>query len=220
MKKLTKVISIFLLSLFILNSWNSNGQKKKKTIETVTYKQLYENELKSYKNTILANEYINKDGISFKVGDTIVIGKPSNKNSLETSSVISGAKSNMFSYVSLGSGASIFLGAGFMATEYMSGDKGKIHSIKIVRIDKNNPYKAFMTMRSLKGKWLGIKRDANTNIDLAFDSGEILKDGFITKEQAIAELKKAKELLDLELITQDEYDKKKKELRKYILKKN
>lgn len=37
------------------------------------------------------------------------------------------------------------------------------------------------------------------------------------KEQAITELKKLKELLDLELITQEEFDKKSKELKKIIL---
>lgn len=37
------------------------------------------------------------------------------------------------------------------------------------------------------------------------------------KEQAINELKKLKELLDLELITQEEFDKKSKELKKIIL---
>ena len=39
----------------------------------------------------------------------------------------------------------------------------------------------------------------------------------INKEDAIEELKKLKELLDLELITQEEFDKKSKELKKIIL---
>ena len=38
-----------------------------------------------------------------------------------------------------------------------------------------------------------------------------------SKNNAIEELKKLKELLDLELITQDEFDKKSKELKKIIL---
>ena len=38
-----------------------------------------------------------------------------------------------------------------------------------------------------------------------------------TKQKAIEELKELKELLDLELITQEEFDKKSKELKKIIL---
>ena len=40
--------------------------------------------------------------------------------------------------------------------------------------------------------------------------------GFITSDEAIQELKKFKEKLDLELISQEEYDKKKEELKQYI----
>lgn len=39
---------------------------------------------------------------------------------------------------------------------------------------------------------------------------------FLTSDEAIQELKKAKEKLDLELITQEEYDKIKEELKQYI----
>ena len=40
----------------------------------------------------------------------------------------------------------------------------------------------------------------------------------VTKEEAILQLKKQKELLDLEIITQEEYDKKKNELKSIIIK--
>ena len=51
------------------------------------------------------------------------------------------------------------------------------------------------------------------NYEIAFETGEILhNDGKLNREQAIAKLKEAKDLLDLQIITQEEYDKLKDEL--------
>lgn len=54
-----------------------------------------------------------------------------------------------------------------------------------------------------------------TNLESALDQGEILSSGY-TSERAMQELKKAKEKLDLELITREEYNAIKAELSKYI----
>tara|TARA_B100000787_G_scaffold164397_1_gene147040 strand:- start:123 stop:986 length:864 start_codon:yes stop_codon:yes gene_type:complete len=194
--------------------------KKSKFIGTITYDEIRKTPFLKYKNNLKANEYINKDGISFKVGDTIVVGKPSNNNNLERSTAVQGATNNNFSYIILGSGISIFMGGGLTANEMLSGEEGKIVAIKMVRMSSKEKYKPYLTMHKLNGLWFGIKREANTNIDLAFESGEILKYGLITRKQALNELKQAKELLDLELMSRDEFDAKKKKLSKYILKKN
>lgn len=53
------------------------------------------------------------------------------------------------------------------------------------------------------------------SIESAIKSGEIVTE-YKTSEQAIEELKKAKEKLDLGLISQDEYDELKNNLAKYI----
>jgi len=55
------------------------------------------------------------------------------------------------------------------------------------------------------------------DFESALKSGELVgKKGTISSAEAINELKKAKEKLDLGLITQEEYDKKKSELVKFI----
>ena len=196
-----------------LNTFNN------KFIKTISYDEIRKTPLLRYRNTLRTNEYINKDGVSFKVGDTIVIGKPSNNNNLEGSTLVKGATNNNFSYIGLGSGISMFMGGGLMANEMMIGNRGKIVEIKMFREGSKNLYKPFATLHRLNGSWLSFKRDAKINIDLAFESGEILKYGYITRAQAIAKLKEAKELLDLELIDREEYDAKKKKLSKFILKK-
>lgn len=53
------------------------------------------------------------------------------------------------------------------------------------------------------------------NFEGALSSGEI-KSNVMTSDEALEELKKYKSKLDLELITQEEYDAKKKELAKFI----
>jgi len=54
------------------------------------------------------------------------------------------------------------------------------------------------------------------SISSAVESGEIKINGFMTSNEALAELKKWKDKLDLGLITQAEFDAKKAELSKYI----
>jgi hypothetical protein len=189
-------------------------------IETISYDEIRRTPFLRYRNILKVNEYKNKGGISFKVGDTIVIGKPSNKNNLEGNTVIKGFTNNNFSYIWLGSDFSVFFGGGETADETLKGEEGKIVAIEMIRRSNKEKYKPYLTMRKLNGRWYGIKRDANTNIDLAFESGEILKYGFTTRRQAINQLKEAKELLDLGLFTQEEYDELKKELTPIIMNKN
>ena len=54
--------------------------------------------------------------------------------------------------------------------------------------------------------------------ELAIESGEILlKNRKMTREEAIAKLREAKELLDLEMMSQEDYDALKKELSPIIM---
>ena len=56
------------------------------------------------------------------------------------------------------------------------------------------------------------------NTELAIESGEILlKNRKMTREEAIAKLREAKELLDLEMMSQEDYDALKKELSPIIM---
>ena len=71
---------------------------------------------------------------------------------------------------------------------------------------------------------VGFKTDAGTPfaslnytiyVENALASGE-LKSSIMTSDEALAELKKAKDKLDLDLISNDEYERIKSELKKYI----
>jgi chaperonin cofactor prefoldin len=57
--------------------------------------------------------------------------------------------------------------------------------------------------------------------ELAIESGEILlKNRKMTREEAISKLKEAKELMEIDMMTKEEFEKLKKKLRPIIMKRN
>ena len=139
--------------------------------------------------------YISKDGETYSVGDTIKIGNPSGSD-------------GKFLYISTyGLGSAIFNSTtlGASGTNTM-----RIIQEIICRGSKVNK-KVYLTAKSSKGSTGGLL----ISLENAIDKGEIIAKG-MTSDQALEELKKAKDKLDLGLITQEEYDKIKADLSKYI----
>jgi hypothetical protein len=65
---------------------------------------------------------------------------------------------------------------------------------------------------------LGEKRRTIVDLELALSTGEVVNPNQkMTREQAIVKLKESKDLLDLGLLTQEEYDKIKSELTPIIM---
>ena len=136
--------------------------------------------------------YISKIGDTLSIGDTLKIGAPS------------GANGN-FIYIQKLDFTGTFLVVGPEATNSNA-------QIKNIRVSgtKRSGWKA-----NIQTKGFTSLDNYYINIEDAIASGEI-KSQTMTSDEALIELKKAKDKLDLELITQDEYDKIKKELSKYI----
>jgi hypothetical protein len=63
--------------------------------------------------------------------------------------------------------------------------------------------------------WCGICPQYYINMEEAMASGEVKTKG-ITSDEAMSQLKKGKDKLDLGIITQEEFDKMREELSKYI----
>lgn len=61
-----------------------------------------------------------------------------------------------------------------------------------------------------------LENNLDLNIELAIESNEIRSNGIMTSEEAMTELKSAKDKLDLQIITQAEFDAKKQELINFI----
>jgi len=136
-------------------------------------------------------EYLEfSDGSIVKKGDSVVIGFPS-------------GNSNKFSYLVLGKAGFDYL------PELWKGYSLPIENIKMSK----NSIKVFVSML-LDYKYISIKV---LDVSSAVKFGELVNPyANPTSEQALAELKRAKDKLDLGLISQSEYDKIKSELSKFI----
>ena len=141
--------------------------------------------------------YTASDGHTYHVGDDIVIGTPSSNKSY----------AYMTSELAM---ANAILGGGGVAGIHADwgGSKMKITDIKVNRNKRRGACVEFRTYLSGLGGIL-------VQIENCINSGEIVSQG-MTKEKALSEIKKAKEMLDLELISQQEYDSIKAVCKEYL----
>lgn len=136
--------------------------------------------------------YTASDGHTYKVGDDITIGVPSSN------------KTCAFLISDLAMVAGTFMGL----EASWSGYKMKIKTIGVDRNKKRGPTVSFRCYLAGLG---GVQ----VKVESALATGEIVSLG-MTREQALKEIKNAKDMLDLELITQEEYDSIKAEFIEYI----
>jgi hypothetical protein len=136
--------------------------------------------------------YIGSDGGVYKIGDKIKIGVPSSNKT--------------FAYITEGDGIVLPI-TPLMAAS--SGQETEIKKIYVVGSKRTGYYVALRT----KG-FTGLS-NYTIQFENALSTGEIKGSG-MTSDEALAELKKAKDKLDLGLITQEQYDQIKADLTKYI----
>lgn len=136
--------------------------------------------------------YISQDNATYKIGDRIKIGVPSSNKT--------------FAYITEGDGLLLPI---TNLTTASSGQETEIKRIFVVGNKRAGYSVAFRTK--------GITGLSNYTIQFenALSTGEVKGFGK-TSDEALTELKKAKDKLDLGLITQEEFDKSKSELAKYI----
>lgn len=136
--------------------------------------------------------YVSKDGAVYKIGDRIKIGVPSSNKT--------------FAYINQGDGMIIPI---TQLTAAASGQETEIKRISIMGTKRSGFY---VSVRSK-----GITGIANYSIQLenAIATGEVKSFG-MTSDEALSALKKAKDKLDLGIITQAKYDSLKVEYTKFI----
>jgi hypothetical protein len=183
-----KKILLFSLFMFSLQVY---GQK------TITYEEMKTITKGAFQN-IECDVYTAKDGYSYKVGDTLKIGRPSNNKT--------------FSFISEYS----TLGAlnGQRPEPLSVSQSGSNTIIKKITIggNKRMGFKMYVVGKGI----CGICPSYMIDFEESLATGEIETKGF-TKESAIAKLKQAKDLLDLGMMSQADFDKLKESLKKYIL---
>jgi hypothetical protein len=186
--------------------------------DIISYKQLIDLEAgKNISNWKSYNIYETKDGSKISLGDTLIFGKPFGDN--ERFDEILGNSYKGFTYVSDGNA-----GFGALFSKSMPLLPEKFQNTEII-VKKINIYysKVFKKSKMLLRM---IVRDPNEmggyrtiwDFERAISTGELINPKApLTKEQAIKKLKSFKELLDLEIIAKEEYDKHKLELTPLII---
>lgn len=176
------------------------------TESEIKYKEPIESEIK-YKEQPINNEIKNGDSYTASDGHTYYIG--------DTITMNVGSKDNGdFNYLQMGGLSN--------TVSILNGDYNNIGSSLgrnfsglnvIIKKIKTSKLKGGVSTYFVVGG--GNITNYNLFIEQAIQTGEIKIKGF-TSDGALAELKKFKDKLDLELITRSEYDIKKAELIKYI----
>lgn len=144
----------------------------------------------SYEGEI--TEYIAKDGSVYKIGDKITIGVPSSNKT--------------FAFLSSGDGLMTPL---VPLSISVSGQKAEIMKFRV-----SGTRRAGFTIW-LKAKSATGMGNYNVDFENAILNGEIKSFG-MTSDEALGELKKSKDKLDLGLISKEDYEAKKVELVKFI----
>lgn len=136
--------------------------------------------------------YVGSDGGVYKIGDRIKIGVPSSNKT--------------FAFIWMGDGILTPLEP---LPAAQSGSETEIKKI-FVAGNKRSGYSVTMRTKGVTGLL-----NYTIQFENALATGEIKGSG-MTSDEALSELKKAKDKLDLGIITQEEYDLKKAELTPYI----
>ena len=212
--KLKKILIIILITISTAN-W-SYAQKTLKRTDTLDLNKVSAEELSSkFKNGFEANTIIFQDGSIIQIGSELIFGNPSNPMNVNYN-IYNGIKiaDTEIDYTYLMFGKYSFMNA--MADSYFGSGYSKTEII----VDRMRVYRRKKTIKIIAdftnkdGTNISIgKYGSILNLEETLSNGEIINPNApMTRDEAIAKLKESKELFDLELMTQEEYDKIKEEL--------
>lgn len=233
-----KIINLFVFTL--LTILNLNAQTE---VDSLTYENTQDIEFfKNIKNSTLVKKYRTINNNVIRIGDTVVLGNPTNQEL--SSRTYTGSYGNQarggvsqtrsttkktYEFVKMGRPAgfgsiltAINGDAQVMASNSLKNTTAIVTEIKAYhRGSKKKPLYLVMVLGEINGKAFGINKYLSVmDTELAIESGEILlKNRKMTREEAILKLKEAKELMEIDMMTKEEFEELKKELRPIIMKK-
>lgn len=229
MKKLTLVfILLFSLSAFA-----------QKQIDELTYEDSQNSAVfMQIKNNTHVLKYTAADGSVLSLGDTLIIGLPSGSETNTSGAAAGGtfgvgtAKSKTkSSFANIIMGRPGGVGNLIAATDNLGPNnapakmEGEIVVIQEMRVihkgSKKKPLRVLMLLGEPNGRAFGINKYMSvTDYEKAVIAGEIKSiNAPMTRDEAIAKLKETKELFDLGLIEEADFNKVKAELTPIIMKK-
>jgi len=180
--------------------------------QTLTYEQTQDISVTAnYSNGDTLSTYTMKDGSEIKVGTKLKFGSPLNANRRFTRLY--------FGEYSLGK--ALLVTPEQLGDAY-SGEEVVVTSIKVqhTKLTKNSPVQIMLFVQNPNAP--GMMRNRTIfDLEMAIETKEVVNpNAAMTKEQAIAKLKEAKDLVDLGMMTQVEFDQLKEKLTPVIMKKD
>jgi hypothetical protein len=169
--------------------------------------------LKSFSQTPTMDDVLNRrvtgilasiqleNGAVLKIGDTLTIGTATGNG-----------KYNFLAQNMICMGSSYTNGVSCIDGYYSLGSTAGGSKVIIKEI-RANFRRISITMTHAQGYIYGTRI---LSVSSAINSGEIRIDGFLSSDEALSELKKAKDKLDLGLITQEEFNTLRENLSKFI----
>lgn len=188
--------------------------------QTVTYQDILEQksakELTGRKGGDDITAYVASDGITYRIGSTITYGYPTNGKYYLYFKNVTGSWLNALTEDEHTTTAEH--NANQEVAERVENRAGGVATIKKIQCVPVDPYNRVTSGCKI---YLVLNRGglACTNFEEAIATREVVVKANLEEmasEAAIQELKKWKEKLDLQIITQEEYDAKKEELMKII----
>lgn len=180
--------------------------------QTLTYDQTQDIKVASnYSNGDTLSIYTLKDGSEIKLGSELKFGSPLNTNRL-------------FSRLYFGEyslGKALLLGAPQQLGDVYTGEKVIVTSIKVyhTKLTKNSALQIMLFVQNPTAPALARNRTI-ADLEMAIETKEVINpNAAMTREQAIIKLKEAKDLVDLGMMSQVEFDELKGKLTPIILKK-
>jgi len=222
-----------LVVLGVLVSITTFGQKQ---LGKLTYEQCQTSSVfRRIKNNTKIFKYIVANGAVLEIGDTLIIGKPSGSETItfeevdedETSALVAISKTRKsFLHIILGNypnGGNVR--DAFNCRNYscasveMQGQVVVVTDMKVFhKGSRNSSLRLFVLLEDPKCRAFGITKYMSIkDYEKAVLAGEIRAlHAPLTRKQAIAKLKEAKELFDLWVIDKSDYEKLKTEMAKII----
>lgn len=187
-------------------------------LDSLTYEQANDPAFfPTISNGVSVGKYITSNGAVFKLKDTLIIGKPTLANQRSFDYIIMGKAGGFGNMMGAMNGD-----APAKLTLNYSGQTVLVDEIKVYHNgSKKKPLKFTIRLGEVNGRAFGVNKYLTINdFELAYVAGEILlKNQPMTRAEAIAKLKEAKDLLDLGMMTQEKFDKMKADLSKIIINK-
>ncbi|WP_226063741.1 hypothetical protein [Kaistella polysaccharea] len=227
MKK-TSILLFIIFSIITINA-----QEK---IEVLTHENTQDiNFFSTVNNGAEVKQYTTANKNSVKIGDTLILGMPSSQE-VSTKTYAGSYGTNLrggvgqsrstskktYEFIQMGRPAgfgsimSAMNGdAPIMADNNLKNTTVIINELKTYhRGSKKKPLYVVMVLGEINGRAFGINKYLSVmDAELAIESGEIhLKNRKMTREEAIAKLKEAKELMEVDMLSKEEFEELKKEL--------